>query len=153
VDGAGNVDPANSSAATLRYGTAPSAPPAPAQNEPTLAPLPASTQPTPPLVDVTTTLTAPAPTTATFRRDVGLRLTSARFSHGRLVIHGRLGAPARVVFTVRTMSRHLVRRTIAINKRRFAVSIRIRHPRGRVIARFAGDGSFRPAGASLRPTR
>jgi hypothetical protein len=152
VDGAGNVDVAKSSVVSLRYGTPPSAPP-PAQNEPAPAPAPDEPAQTTPLVDVTAALTSPAPTAGAFRRDIGLRLTSARFARGRLLIRGHLRAPARVVFTVRTSKHRFLRKTIAIDKRRFAVSLRLRHPGGRLTARFAGDTAFRPATARLHVTR
>jgi hypothetical protein len=151
-DAAGNIDRDHAAAATLRYGNAPTA------TGPTE--LPASPGPTSdttgapvPLEDLTTTLTTPPssqPTTV--RRDLHLRLTSARLSHGRLVIRGRITARARprFVFVVGTKSGRAVRRVVLLPARRFAVALRVRDPRGRLTARFAGDPTFRPATATLR---
>lgn len=151
-DAAGNLDPANAARATLRYGNPPAAP---APTGSTSAPVPATasvTQAAPaPVPDLTTGLTTPP--SSLFRRDLALRLTSARLSHGRLVVRGRLasGATARLVLTTRTASGRLARRSFLVETR-FAVSFKLRRARGRVTARFAGDATFRPASASIHPT-
>jgi hypothetical protein len=160
-DAAGNVDSTRLSSTTLRFGAPPAAP---TQNNSPVATAPTSstepsTQTAGPLVDVTTTLTtppsSPEPPALSIRRDLQLRLTSARLSHGRLLVRGRVasGATPRLIFTVRARSGRLARRTMTIKSRRFTVSLKVRDPRGRLTARFAGDPTFLPTRATIRPRR
>jgi hypothetical protein len=152
-DAAGNVDPTRSATATLRYGSSPSAPtqetaPSSSPTTPTAAPAP--------LPDPTVSLTSPSLTQAAgFRRDLGLRLTSARLTDGHLVVRGHIasGATARLVFQARTKSGRLFRRAVVIRSHRFSVMLELRDPVGRLTARFAGSPALRPAVASLRPRR
>lgn len=152
-DAAGNVNAANFSAATLRYGTPPTTP---ARPEPPAASSPTPTNPPAdsPLPDVTTTLTTPpAQRTTTLRQNLGLRLTSARLSHGRLYVRGRLtrATRTRLVLTVRTKAGRLVRHAFATTTRRFAVQLEVRDTRGRLTVRFAGDATFAPAKSVISP--
>jgi hypothetical protein len=60
---------------------------------------------------------------------------------------------ARLILTVRSASGRLFRRAAIVKSRRFTVVLKLRYPRGRVVARFAGDPTFRPASASTRTRR
>jgi hypothetical protein len=144
-DAAGNVDSAHFATATLRYATPPAA--VPPQVDPPAMPTDPSSAPPP--ADPTTPFVSPLPAP---RRDVGLRLTTARFSHShsRLLIRGRTlpGATIRLTLTLRPKHGTAVRRTVAVRGGPFTLTFK--HAlRGSVTARFAGTVLFRPASATI----
>lgn len=150
-DAAGNSDPAHAAVATLRYGSAPQPSPDPSASTVPLTSDPASGGSSP--LDL---LTAPlAAQTTTARANAHLRLTSARLSHGRILIRGRIARAARgrLALTVRLKHGPTLRRTVTLRGGRFVASVRSR-PRttfgGSVLARFAGSASLLPARAVLR---
>jgi hypothetical protein len=102
-DAAGNVDSSRSAVTTLRYGTTPS----------TQSVTDSTQSTTPSTADDLSVISGPATTTppplvSPFTRAVpALRVTSARFAHGRLVIRGRTatGAAGAIVLRLRAGGR------------------------------------------------
>jgi hypothetical protein len=151
-DAAGHANRNDVSWTTLRYGsssvtrdatTEAAAPPSlgptgvPLTNEATLLPVSTTTQ----------TLSA--------RRDPSLRLAGARLHGSRIYVLGRIarGVEGRLALTLRLNGRRILRQTITVRGGRFTIRLRmprIRSLNGLAIARFSGDGSFRPARATLR---
>jgi hypothetical protein len=129
-DAAGNVDSTRSSTATLRYGSAPThaaTPPSPdasatgsGSSQPTSA--------TPPGTEAA--LLAPTPgatVSAPLLLSPRLRVTSARYVHGRLVLRGSSAAPGRAVLTLRVGHRR-VTRSVRLPGGSFRLAIRVARP-------------------------
>src|SRR3954453_2875794 len=144
---AGNVGDSRVATTTLRYGLPPAAPQASA--DATVSP------PFPPAAPTTTSFVAPLPGVSVqptiIRRDPRLRLTSARLTHGRLVIRGR-AAPsltAGLRITARATHHRPLTRSVLVRGGRFTLSTR-RGLSGTVTFRVRGNASFRAAAATLR---
>jgi hypothetical protein len=93
------------------------------------------------------------PAAARARMVAGLRITSARLLHGRLVVRGRVarGARGRLSFTV-SANGHRSFRRVTTRGGRFVVSLTAPrdHRRISILARFAGNSSFLPSRVALR---
>lgn len=153
-DSAGNVDPGSGSAVTLRYGSAPAAPAAPSG---TVAAAPAASSPAadPIGADQAAADALQSPTTVltpTTLLSPSLRITSARFAHGRLVIRGSTAPGARGSVSFRLRTAHGVttlRRSLPGGA--FRLSVRVaRKPRAPLKLAFAANALFAPQSATAR---
>jgi Bacterial Ig-like domain len=151
-DAAGHSDASRFARATLRYGSAPITP-SPGSGSKAPADSVGSTTTSPneqPLADPLS-LVAPAPYIGSLRRAAGLRVTSARFVRGRLVIRGRLATGATGALTLRM---RVGSRLITLNRRSrggaFRLSFRLsRRPRS-VTVRYGGAPRFLAQSTSAR---
>lgn len=150
-DAAGNVDSARNAEVTLRFGSDPATTTSPVLDAP--AKPTETTDPSPALTDQ---LTAPSLTTspkpAIVRADPRLRLTSARFSRGRLVLRGRSATKLPLALTVRLRHGRVLHRHTTVRGGQFKLVIRSRQlvRNSIVTARFAGSTTLAPARTTLR---
>lgn len=150
-DAAGNADPASTATAVLRYGSAPrtTSAPEPGLSESLPSALPSAGSTT---TETQTSSAAGASSTTQSTANSsplsvssplaspGLRLTSARYLHGHLVLRGRAGAAGRVLVRFRFGHRGVA----ALRRVRggaFRISVRTRRP-SRVAVEFGATALF-----------
>lgn len=147
-DAAGHVAAANAATAALTYAVLSAEP----QPQPTTAAAAAengSAEPSQTENGSAEPFSGPTPT---FRRDPGLRLRSARYRHGRLILSGRTAATAAGPLTIRlrlaTGKTLRIRRNLTGGRFRFVIRSR-RRPR-RISLAYTGSLAFTPGSIAAR---
>ncbi|MDT7539735.1 MAG: hypothetical protein QOI82_3320, partial [Actinomycetota bacterium] len=139
-DSAGNSSPGSASTVILRYGV----PPSDAHEAP-IASSPVDTS----VSDPASAIGAESPpnvfATPVVRASTSLRLRSARYSHGRLVLVGRIASAASGALTI-SVGKTTLRRSVRGGA--FRLILRVRRAPRKVLIRYAGSARFLPARAS-----
>lgn len=148
-DAAGNVSPTNSATVAVNYSLPGPDAPSTTDRPPDAAPVLASNPVDSAVADPARS--EPTPTLSPARSVAGLRITSARYSRGRLIVAGRTtsSASGQLTVTLRTDKRATkIRRTVRGGGFRIVIPMRKR-PRSFTV-RYAGSPRFLPA--TLRRT-